>query len=207
MSAPSPAVQALQQEINRFAKDPTYGFDPIACDGLTGPATMQALIWALTAIEDSSACSVAASCPEDVASGQDLRSASAAANIDAINKPGDIPALAENLAALLQEGAAYLKYPYAACAPAGGAVTGASPPARPRTPAAAAVAEKYKSKITGGIFGLGLPDWMVYGLGATLALGVGYLVMARPKRGGSAREFRAHPRLIARGDSTIVDEG
>lgn len=187
MSAPSPAIEALQQEINRYAEHPDIGFVPIACDGLLGPATMQGLLFALTIISLSSACPFAgSSCAADAASGQDLRIFDANAAIEAINKPGDILARADGLTDLLQEGARYLKLPRVACPSARPVGPSAPRPAAPRTPAAEAVRDKYKNKITGGILGLGLPDWVVYVGGGALAVGLGYLVLGRMRRAPAA---------------------
>jgi len=188
----SAQVEALQKEINRFASDPSIGFIPIACDGDVGPKTMRALILALSNIS--------------LTSGQDDIAYQADALVQELDRPADILVRTEELTRVVAAGAFSMGLSYAPCPRPPASTTEAAAQGTPTTPKAQALVNKYKKKINGGILGLGLPDWMVYGLGGVFVLGVGYLVMARPKQGGSAGRF-AHPRLISRRDeSTMIDE-
>jgi hypothetical protein len=160
-------ARELQQAINRFANDPNIGFEPIACDGDPGKATLQAALWALDTIMNAD--------PE----GQDGPRATQASlitdRLNAFSKASEITALAPQLVALFTSSADAMGYAPIPC-PSG---VGAHALAVPRTPAAKASADRSRQinkALSAGILGLGLPDWVIYAGGAALALGIAMLI-------------------------------
>lgn len=159
-------IADLQKEVNRFSNDPDIGFAPIACDGVAGPNTLSATIWALTSINLA----------DDTV--DDTWKQSAGVLIDTMSSPSDLTAQLDSLMAVIQGGASQLGRQYTTCpqiASTPKAVVAVMPPTTPKAIAAAqrvSASPAASSNFGAGLLGLGLPNWAVYTGGTAIALGI-----------------------------------